>query len=285
MLFITQPQYWPIALCIAIWLIIWKRCIDRYFLSPYQVPAHYINSAKRLVWKGMWRGIIFAISITPLWVVLQTQRPNFVVVLDDSLSMQSTDTNPTRLDAALYLLRSIHNIGSFEYCYSLLSQAKLPCDTYVTLQKSGTSITDLVLLAVANHPKQTTLVVSDNGANNGIAMPQLNQELQKNKKNHLMRTDIQPSTIQLIISWIQINTVPNENNTMDARTYFQTTATDNNTMSAIADQQKKLLLQQAYSYSLPINYAIWLFVLILGALMSMQHFMEHLAIYRQNKKK
>ncbi|MFA7284196.1 MAG: hypothetical protein WC004_00030 [Candidatus Absconditabacterales bacterium] len=233
----------------------------------------------------MWRGIIFAISITPLGLVLQTHRPSFVIVLDDSLSMQSTDVNPTRLNAALRLLHNIHSIGSFGYCYSLVSQATLPCDNYIALQKSGTSITDLVLLAATDHPKQRILVVSDNGANNGIAVSQLDQELQKLTKKRLMRTDIQPNATQLVISGIQIDTAPGETNPVTIGEYFQITSTDNDTIDILAKQQKQILLQQAHSHNLPINYAIWLFVLVLGALMSMQHFMEHLAIHRQKKKK
>lgn len=285
MLFVTQPHYRPIALCIGILLIIWKRCIDRYFLLPYQVPVHSIHSAKEIARKSMRGVIIFAVSVTPLQLVLQIDRPNLIVVLDDSLSMQSTDTDPTRLKAWLRLAHGIHSIGSFEHCYSLVSQIQLPCNKYTTLQKSGTSITDLVLLAVFDYPQKTILVISDNGANNGIKTSQLNQELQKIAKKDLMRTDIQPNTQELVISWAKLNTLPSEVNIITKSKYFRAASTDNSTIDKLANQQKNILLQQENSRNLPLNYVILLCALILAALMSMQHFMEHLTIHRQTKKK
>ncbi len=266
---IAHPEYRPLTIFLIWALILFKILVARFFLTHYIVPETAIHHGKKTLRSLLQLIVVTIVAILPLQLQRHNHLPAISIVLDDSLSMSSSDASPNRLQTAQTLISNIVNAIKPKECYSLQAKVDPSCPQDSILQKSGSSITDLVLLAYNQHPQHILLVLSDGGANNGISINQLQQY----NTGTIVWVDIQANPAQLLISWNSIQT-QKLYNALSIGNYFQLENTDPDSINELSETLKKLLLQQSWSRSISINYILIGILLWMGAQFSFLHFMQ-----------
>lgn len=195
--YISNPQLRPLSIFLVIFFIIWKRIVQKYYITKTVYPSHYIIFYKKFIRKSLQIVWLICFALLPLDLVLINERPNIDIILDNSLSMRSEDNQPTRLDIAKQFINELNtNSIVFDKCYILQKEFIDNCKDTIILPSSWSSVTDALLLSLQKSGMK--LVFSDGGLNQWIKLDQI---INNSNNSKIYRIDFYPSTWNIIISW------------------------------------------------------------------------------------
>lgn len=210
MITFLQSSNWPRSFIIILWCIA-IFFIYRLFLPSYRLPPSRIDKKKLVVWSWFQIILILLLSIIPLELSIQKKQTDVIVIFDSSLSMSSEDMQPTRSEKSQKIIREIAKKNSISHCFSQNKIALDWCEYSTIIPNSGSSVTDLLALAVYSSSdsefikKHKFLVFSDGWINNGINFSSLFDD---SLKSNTYRLDFYPGTWDIVISWNTLSKAP-----------------------------------------------------------------------------
>lgn len=197
MLYFSHRDNRPISAIIALVFLIIYYFKKKWSKTGFQFPKSYLIKHTYYLWFTAQLSVVLSLVLLPLGLSYISSNPSIQVIFDNSLSMSSQDITPTRLERARKIVQKL----SAQVCIALQQEVLDGCATITSLQWSWTNITDAILLA-AQKSSDRRVVLTDGGANYGIAFDQLMKD--DVLRNSLIWVDVVPSTGNIIISWVVV---------------------------------------------------------------------------------